>query len=118
MGATGTLREVRSSVVLAVLTMALGAWLFVSAFVLPHGSTTGFNDVVCGLVIVTFGACTLYAPAFRYFNTGTALYLGVSAALLFGTSPVGRANEALVAAAVFAISLAERPRPRVERAVS
>lgn len=68
----------------SLLTMLLGVWIFVSAFVLPHGAT-GWNSLLVGLAVVVVGLLEYAAPGrpgVRYVNSALAVWLFASAMFL------------------------------------
>jgi len=100
------------------INIALGLWLFVSAFLWPHTQEQGVNTWIVGALAVVFAAASLRYPAARYVNAVLAVWLFISAWAL-PTFPVGTIwNNALVAIAMFVFSLAPAnagrgPRPTV-----
>jgi hypothetical protein len=85
--------------------MALAAWLLVSAFALPH---TEASAALTGLMAVLVGTFALASPGLRglrFVNAVLALVLAWAALLMPDVGGLARANNALVAAAVFALSV-------------
>jgi hypothetical protein len=86
-------------------TMILGLWLFVSAFLWPHGASHFSNTWIVGLLAVAFALIAMAFPFARYLNTALALWLFVSVWVLPGVTTATAWNNALVAVALFALSL-------------
>ena len=61
------------------LNVALGAWLFVSAFAWPHTRWQFISTAIPGLQVVAFALAACVAPRVRYLNTTLGAYLFVSA---------------------------------------
>ncbi|WP_437275595.1 hypothetical protein WME90_30660 [Sorangium sp. So ce375] len=103
------------------INIALGIWLFLSAFLWRHGREDFTNTWVVGALCVLFALIALWAPRARYATAILAVWLFVSAwtipALLMATVW----NNALVAVAILVVSLlatdvavrASRSTPRV-----
>lgn len=87
-------------------TMALGVWLFISAFLWPHSAVQMTNTWVCGLLAVVFAGIAAYAAArARYLNTLLAVWLLLSSFALVAHSVGTVWNNAIVALAIFVTSL-------------
>lgn len=87
------------------INIALGVWLFISAFIWPHNYSQFTNSWVVGVLCVGFALIAMYAPAARYLNAALAVWLFVSA---FALPVISRAtiwNNVLVAVAMFVVSL-------------
>jgi hypothetical protein len=85
--------------------MALAAWLLLSAFALPR---TAGSAALTGLLAVLIGTFALASPGLRglrFVNAVLALVLACAALLLDEVSGLARVLDAMVAAAVFALSL-------------
>jgi hypothetical protein len=85
--------------------MALVAWLLLSAFALPRSADSA---ALTGLLAVLIGTFALAAPGLRglrFVNAVLALVLAGAALLLADVSALARVSDAMVAAAVFALSL-------------
>lgn len=87
------------------INIALGIWLFISAFLWRHGRDEFTNTWVVGALSVVFALIALWAPRARYAIAILAVWLFVSAwtipALLMATVW----NNALVAVAILVVSL-------------
>ncbi len=83
----------------------LGAWLFISAFMWQHSAAQYTNAWVVGLLIAAVAIIGFWAPQVRYVNTALAAWLFISAWALPHDNRGTVWNHALVAIAVFAISL-------------
>ncbi|WP_437586538.1 SPW repeat domain-containing protein [Sorangium sp. So ce1000] len=87
------------------INIALGIWLFISAFLWRHGRGEFTNTWVVGALCVLFALIALWAPRARYATAILAVWLFVSAwtipVLLMATVW----NNALVAVAILVVSL-------------
>ncbi len=87
------------------LNVILGIWLFISAFVWPHTSAEFTNTWILGVLCVVFALIAMRVPNVRWLNTLLAIWLFISAFAL-PHQLVGTVwNNALVAIAVFILSL-------------
>ena len=105
MGALETMRDTRSPVGIRMLNVLLGAWLFASAFLLPHHDNEAFNDWVCGLAVAASALCAIWAPPFRWVNAAVAVWLGSSALIFDYAYRMTRLHDLAVAGAMFAIAM-------------
>jgi hypothetical protein len=97
------------------VSIVLGIWLFISAFIWQHTSAQLTNTWICGLLCVAFSLIATRALNARYLNTVLAVWLFISAFAL-PTLLVGTVwNNALVAVAIFIVSLMEEPSGVVTR---
>jgi hypothetical protein len=87
------------------LSIALGAWLVVSAFVWPHTTPQFHNAWATGLVIVGISSTAMVIPRVRYVNTAVALWLFVSPFALPTMAAATMWNHLLVAVGVFVLGL-------------
>jgi hypothetical protein len=98
-----------------VLDLSLGLWLFVSAFLWPHGAAQLANATIVGVLLVAVALVrqTRQEHA-RHASTALAVWLFL-ANMLLPTSLPTTWNHALVAVLVFLVSLvpAHRGRTRV-----
>ncbi len=92
------------------LNILIGIWLFVSAFVWPHTTAQMTNTWILGVLCVVFALVALRLEQARFLNTALAIWLFVSAFVL----PAGNRgtvwNNALIAIAIFVVSLAPSDR--------
>lgn len=93
------------------LNMALGLWLFISAFLWPHSQAQFTNSWLMGLLCIGFASLALVVPQFRYLNTALAVWLFISAFALPRISVATVWNNALVAIGIFVLSLAGAAAP-------
>jgi hypothetical protein len=88
-----------------LINVALGVWLFVSAFLWRHSHAQLTNTWIVGVLCVLVALVGMAVPRARYINTLLAIWLFVSAWAL-PTISVGTIwNNVLVSIAVFVISL-------------
>jgi O-antigen ligase len=83
----------------------LGAWLFISTFIWPHGSSAATNSWIVGLAIVVVSIIAMYVPWFRWLNTALAVWLFVSTLVVIRATTETMWNNTIVAILVFLISL-------------
>ena len=89
----------------AAVNLILGVWLFISAFLWPHSAGQLTNTWVCGLLCAAFALISTRVPNARYLNTAVAVWLFISAFAL-PTDRIGTVwNNALIAVAIFIVSL-------------
>jgi hypothetical protein len=89
--------------------IALGVWLFISAFVWHHGTAQFTNAWIFGIVGVAAALIALAVPMFRYVNTAVGIWLIISAFALPHISAATVWNHVLVGAAMFFVSLVGAP---------
>ena len=87
------------------LNIVLGVWLVISAFLWPHSSAQMNNAWICGVLAVIFAAVALRAPQIRFLNTILSVWLFISAFALPTVSVGTSWNSALVAIAMFIVSV-------------
>lgn len=87
-------------------------WLVVSAFVLPQTAASAAVAVGVAFVTLSLSAFAVGRPGVRYLNAVLALLLA-GVALLGDLPAIAAASDALVAAALFALSLVS-PRHHVD----
>jgi hypothetical protein len=105
------------------LNVLAGAWLFTSAFLWPHGQAQFTNTCATGLLCAVTAALAGSAPRFRFLNTAIGVWLFITAFSIPALTAATVWNNALVAMAIFVVSLLPptraggRPRPRFAHAV-
>ncbi len=90
------------------INVVLGIWLFISAFVWQHTTAEMTNTWILGVLCVIFALIALSAPQARYLNTALAIWLFISVWALPHDNMATMWNNALVAIAVFIVSLIPR----------
>jgi hypothetical protein len=99
------------------INLALGVWLFISAFVWDHSAAERTNTWIVGLLCVIFALVALGISTTRRFNTAVAIWLLISVWALPHHNPATMLNNALVAIAVLLLSLVPgEPEERVAEA--
>jgi hypothetical protein len=89
-----------------VIDVALGLWLFASAFLWTHGLPQVLNAAVIGALIVVDAAMALAGhERARLGNRAVAVWLFVSNLILPGTTLMTAWNHSLVAVMVFLLSM-------------
>ena len=92
------------------LNVLLGIWLFISAFVWTHTQAQMTNTWILGVLCVIFALIAMRIDQVRYLNTALAVWLFISAFALSTQSRGTVWNNALVAVAIFIVSLAPSDR--------
>ena len=87
------------------VTLALGVWLFISAFVWPHAASAMTNTWILGLLIVLGAAWSMYEPRVRYLDTLFAIWLLFSTLVIQHHESATLWNNLIVAVIVFVLSL-------------
>ena len=88
------------------VNIILGIWLFVSAFVWRHSYAQMTNTWIVGVLCVAFALISTKIPEARYLNAILAVWLFLANWALPTISAGTQWNNALVAIAMFAASLA------------
>jgi hypothetical protein len=89
-----------------LLTIALGVWLFLSAFIWPHTASQFSNAWISGLLIIAFAATAIRVDGARYGCTVLAIWLFFSNWVLPTENEATAWNNIIVSVAVFVASLA------------
>jgi len=87
------------------IPIALGAWLFVSAFLWPHGAGAAANSWIVGLLIVIASLIALRMPWMRWVDTALAVWLFLSTLAMPSATGATLWNNLIVAMLVFLASL-------------
>ena len=87
------------------LNILLGIWLFISAFSWPHNAAQQTNTWIVAVLCVVIAVIAMRVAQVRYPNTALAVWLFISAWALPAASRGTVWNNALVAIAVFVLSL-------------
>lgn len=87
------------------MNLMLGFWLIISAFVWEHTGPERANSWVVGALVIAIALVASSVSAARWVNTGLAVWLFASVWLLPHDNVATAWNNALVAIAVFVISL-------------
>ncbi len=85
--------------------IALGAWLFISTFLWPHGTGPAANTWIVGLLIVIASVIALRMPWMRWVDTALAIWLFLSTLAMSGATRGTLWNNLIVAVLVFLVSL-------------
>src|SRR5512146_2183812 len=95
------------------VNVVLGIWLFVSAFIWAHAPAQQTNTWILGLLCVIFALIAMSSPPARWLNTALSIWLFISVWALPHDNLGTQWNNALVAIAIFVLSLVpgagERP---------
>jgi hypothetical protein len=88
---------------------ALGLWLMASIAVFPHESSSDFDTLMLGLLVISNAVQALWAPFFRFWNAALGLYMLVMEAV-FPHASAGRMLSVLAAAgAILVLSFVPSP---------
>ena len=87
------------------VNLLLGFWLLVSAFIWSHTTPERANSWIVGALVVVVAVVAEHRSPARRVNTALSIWLFVSVWVLPHHSAATRWNNALVAVAVFLISL-------------
>src|SRR5690606_34265915 len=100
--ATTTMNNVRT---ISFVNIALGVWLFISAFIWPHTSAQFNNAWIVGALSAIVGALALRYPDARWANTALGAWLFLSVWFLPTMYSGTLWNHLIVGAAMFIVSL-------------
>lgn len=87
------------------VNLTLGVWLFISAFLWPHGHAQFSNTWLLGIIIAGLAFVAATYPAIRFLNALAAAWLFSSTLLLPEASALTVVHNCALAVAVFAASL-------------
>ncbi len=88
------------------INLAVGAWLFISAFLWSHTSAQYTNSWLMGVVTVVIALSAVGAPGVRFLNTAAGVWLVISAFVLPTMSMATRWNNFIVGVVIGILSLA------------
>ncbi len=91
-----------------ILNLVLATWLFVSAFVLPHSTTTSWNSLIVSVLVAAIAFLAFAAPGrpgIRYVNTVLAFWLMGAVFVLPHTSGGTVFNDVFVSLGLALVSL-------------
>ncbi len=97
------------------LNLILGIWLFISAFVWDHSGAERTNSWILGVLCVVFALIAMSTPTARWLNTALSIWLFISVWALPHHVLGTMWNNALVAIAIFLLSLAPGEGERGQR---
>jgi hypothetical protein len=95
-----------------LLTAALGLWLVASSLVPPVESTSGFDRLLVGTAVAACALMALWAPWFRFWNTGFGLWLFATELAFEHATNAKFLSTLVVAGAIVVLSLVPSP-PRL-----
>lgn len=96
----------RSSSWVRVVAIALGLWLFVSAFAWPHAGLERLNAWIVGLVAMIVGLVAIFVnDQARFLASLLSIWLFVSAFVVPGESTATVWNAVVVAVVSFVLSI-------------
>ena len=85
--------------------MALGLWLFVSAFAWPHTASTRINTCMVGLFVAIAATMAAGVSVFRQLTSVLAVWLLFTTLMVYPASPITFWSNILTAVAVLVVSL-------------
>jgi hypothetical protein len=95
------------------INVALGLWLFSSAFLWPHPRHQFTNTWFMGALTIAIACLAMKVPRLRYINGLIGAWLVASAVLSPNTSAVTTWNNVLVGCAIFSVALITNVPPRL-----
>ncbi len=105
---TAEVRPAEVVMIALVATCVFGVWLFVSAFLLPHGPVTSWNSMLVGLGVCSVGLLAYSMPGrpgVRYANTALAVWLFVAGIVLPHVSGATVFHDMALALALLFVSM-------------
>jgi hypothetical protein len=87
------------------ISIALGVWLFISAFVWAHSAAAQANTWVVGVLIVIIAVWSLFVPSARFANSLLALWLFFSTIVIPHASAATLWNNVIASIVLFFVSL-------------
>lgn len=87
------------------VSLVIGIWLFISAFVWPHTLGERTNTWILGVLIFFASIAAMYVPTVRFLNTVFAIWLFVVTLIIGHTMPGTLWNNCIAAIIVFVMSL-------------
>ncbi len=87
------------------INMVVGAWVFLSAFLLAQSDATRTNAWVCGALVVLFAIIALRSPTARFVNTAIAVWLFITSFSFPHVSEATVWNNWICAVVIFFVSL-------------
>lgn len=87
------------------INLALGIWLFVSAFAWPHTHPQYVNAMIVGALYTAIAAVAMRAPQVRFLNVALSLWLAFSARLFPTAHAATTWNSLIVALLVLIVTL-------------
>jgi len=99
-GGTGLTPRTSSSSSPRWVNLALGAWLFISAFAWPHANASFTNTWIMGIVIGGFSLLAMASPAARWVNVAAGAWVFIAAFALPKLSAATFWNNLIVGVAV------------------
>lgn len=88
-----------------LINLALGAWLFVTAFLLPRTGAAFTNAWIMGVVIAGFALLAMVAPIARWVNALAGAWVFIAAFVVPHASVASFWNDLIVGAAVALLAL-------------
>lgn len=90
------------------ISILMGAWLLLSAFIWPHNVDARINSAICGALVAVFAALSPRYPVLRFVNTLLSVWIFVAAFALPHSNGWSVWNNAIVALIVFLTSFVPR----------
>ena len=97
--------EARWAISARAAGVAVGAWLFASAFLWPHQGNVRYDDWLCGLFAAASALAAVWAFAFREVPAFIAVWLAAAVAgVLHYRSPATGLHDLILAGAMLLVS--------------
>ncbi len=87
------------------VSLVLGIWLFISAFVWPHTLAERTDTWILGVLIFCASIGAMFVPSVRFFNTLFAIWLFFATLIIGHSQPGTLWNNCIAAIIVFVMSL-------------
>lgn len=95
------------------VSLCLGIWLVISAFIWPHSHPSRTNTWLLGVIIALLSILATRTPSARFANTAAAIWLFVSTLTFMHDSSATVWDNVIVAIAVFVFSLLPNRGPTI-----
>lgn len=95
------------------VNVAIGIWLFISAFIWPHTTAQQTNTWILGILIALVGLWAMAVPKARFVNTVLAIWLFFATLFLPHETAGTLWNNLIAALVVFLVSLVPTGSSRV-----
>jgi hypothetical protein len=94
------------------INIALGIWVFISAFVFNLTNAPRTNNIVVGIAIALVALWAIWNEGARYINTALSVWLVLSTVSVFKMTNAPLWSNVLCGVVVFALSLVGAPAAR------
>lgn len=88
-----------------LLNIALGVWIFISAFLWPHRGPQFVNTWLMGIIVIVSATIAIKVPVFRFVSTAAGIWLVTSMFAWPRLEAPTVWNNAIVGAAIALVSV-------------